>query len=96
MVNDIMVKYLDKLNIDPNNEEVVESGEDSYKIVLKDSNEFAKYYSKLDTMSGLDFVEGDLSLQEEVSKLLYINDEISISLNARFADNVYYIELEER
>lgn len=85
--------YLDKLGIDKDGK--WSDDRSTYIIPLSDSNEFARVYTKLENADWLHLVEGDLSLQEEFSSLLYINNDVAITLKSDFSNDTYQLEVRE-
>lgn len=66
-----------------------------YKISLKDSNEFAKVYSKLENSGLLDIDEEATLITEDISQLLYLGKNIRINLVGNFEKDIYYIIISE-
>lgn len=66
-----------------------------YKISLKDSNEFAKVYSKLENSDLLDIDEEATLITEDISQLLYLGKNIRINLVGNFEKDIYYIIISE-
>ena len=85
--------YLNRLGI---TEDGYWSDDRSYYIIpLSDSNAFARTYTKLDQADWLHLVEGDLSLQEQFSSLMYINNDVVFTLKSDFLNDKYYLEVRE-
>lgn len=88
--------YLEKLGLDKNRGEFIEvEGQSIFRIVLKNSNEFARIYSLLENADWLSLQDGDLSLQDEFTNFLYINDDISFSLKGNLLKDYYVLEMRE-
>ncbi len=86
--------YLDKLNLKDRPLQKVENSS-TYFINLNGSNEFAKFYSLLDNADWISLNDGDLSLQNEFTNFLYINDDIMISLKGDLLNDSYTLEIRE-
>ena len=85
--------YLDKLGIDK--EGYWSEDRSTYIIPLADSDEFARVYTKLDNADWLLLYDGELSLREESSSLLFLNDDINFTLKSDFINNNYSLEVRE-
>ena len=70
-------------------------GDGKYKVSLKDSNEFAKVYSKLEKNDILDIDEEATLITEDISQLLYLGKDIRINLVGNFEKDIYYIIISE-
>ena len=85
--------YLDKLGIDK--EGYWSEDRNTYIIPLADSDEFARVYTKLDNADWLFLYDGELSLLEESSSLLFLNDDVNFTLKSDFINNKYSLEVRE-
>ena len=90
---DNIQSYLDKLGI--TEEGYWSQDRSTYIIPLKDSNEFARVYTKLDNADWLFLYDGELSLREEASSLLFVNEDVNFTLKSDFINNNYILEVRE-
>ena len=96
MIEDLK-RYLDKLGLEEKAEIIYDanSDKDVLFVNLGTSNRFAQVYTLLENADWLELVDGDLSLQNEYSNLLYINDDVAFALKADLINDVYSLEVEE-
>ena len=97
MNQEVINKYLDMLGLQGRGEVIYDDTNNVDKLVinLKNSNEFARTYTLLDNADWLTLDDGDLSIQDERSNLMYINDEVSFNLKANLLEDKYILEIEE-
>ena len=74
---------------------IPDKNKDIYVINLKNSDAFARTYTKLENADWLLPQEGDLSLQTNVSQLLYLGDEVAFTLKGDLVNDAYTLEVEE-
>lgn len=68
---------------------------DRYIIELKNSDEFSKYYTLLDSCDDLELSDTSSMSQEFATVLSYYSPDFKASLNANFADDYYTFVVEE-
>ena len=86
-----IIKYtLDKLNF---NKQGVWSG-DKYVINLEDSNEFSRLYTALDKCEDADLDIESMVMSDSSSIIVYLTDDLDITLKANFDEDKYYLILE--
>lgn len=66
-----------------------------YIVELKDSDEWARYYSVFSENPDFELSEASSMSQEFASVITYVSDEYKVGLNANFDDNYYTLSLEE-
>lgn len=86
-----VIKFLESLGISTEGE----FDENRYIVELKDSDEWARYYSVLAENPDFELSEASSMSQEFASVITYVSDEYRIGLNANFDDNYYTISVEE-
>ncbi len=69
--------------------EPTENENGSYNIDLDDSNEYSRYYSKLDKADFLEEDEEASQVSIETSSIQFINDEWALTLLANFDTDEY-------
>jgi len=85
-------ELLRQLNID---KEPVQNDNGSWTIDLDDSNEYSRYYTKLDKS---DLVEEDDEASQvsvETSSIQYVNDDFTLTLLANFETEEYKLIIRE-
>ena len=85
-------ELLQKLHI---NAEPMQNENGSWTIELANSNEYSKYYTKLDSC---DFLEEDDEASQvaiDTSTIQYVNDDFTITLIANFDTNEYKMVIRE-
>ena len=87
-------KYLDLLNI--KDKEISNYKDKVYIVILDNSNDFSRLYTRLDNMDDLDLEESNLSIREEESIFVYSNEEFKITLEANFIKDEYLLIMEEK
>ena len=68
---------------------------DRYIIELKNSDEFSKYYTLLDSCDELELSDTSSMSQEFATVLSYYSPDFKVSLNANFNDDYYTFMVEE-
>lgn len=68
---------------------------DRYIVKLKNSDEFSKYYTLLDSCDYLDLSDSSSMSGEFATVLSYYVPDFKISLNANFIDDYYAFVVEE-
>lgn len=68
---------------------------DKYTIVLKDSNDYAYYYTLLDQNEELDLVDASSVSTEFLNVVAYEGNDFKVSLNADFNKNYYNVTIED-
>lgn len=76
-------------------EDIGELKNNAYKIVLKNSDEYAYYYTLLDHNENLDLVDTSSVSTENVNVITYDGYDYKVSLNANFNDNYYNLIIED-
>ena len=76
-------------------EDIGELKNNAYKIVLKNSDEYAYYYTLLDHNENLDLVDTSSVSTENVNVITYEGYDYKVSLNANFNDNYYNLIIED-
>lgn len=66
-----------------------------YILNIKDSDEYAKYYTILDQYDDLELSDDSSMSQEYATVLTYKNEDFKVSLNANFDDDYYTFVVEE-
>lgn len=76
--------------------EIPQQGEDgTYIIDIRDSNDYGKYYSKLDRSDLLDEDEESSNVTVDGSTIVYISDDYTLTLIADFASDQYKLTIRE-
>lgn len=68
---------------------------DKYTITLKDSNDYAYYYTLLDQNEELDLVDSSSVSTEFLNIVAYEGNDFKVSLNADFNKNYYNVTIED-
>ena len=68
---------------------------DKYTIVLKDSNDYAYYYTLLDQNEELDLVDSSSVSTEFLNVIAYEGNDFKVSLNADFNKDYYNVTIED-
>ena len=68
---------------------------DTYTIKLKNSDDYAYYYTLLDQNENIDLDDTDSVSTEYLSILTYEGDDFKVSLNADFSKNNYNLTIED-
>lgn len=84
-------RLLDDLGV----EDTGEINKNRYIIELKNSDEFSKYYTMLDSYDNLELSDTSSMSQEFATVLSYYSPDFKVSLNANFADDYYTCVVEE-
>lgn len=69
--------------------------DDKYTIVLKDSDDYAYYYTLLDQNEELDLVDSSSVSTEFLNVIAYEGNDFKVSLNADFNKNYYNVTIED-
>ena len=69
--------------------------DDKYTIVLKDSNDYAYYYTLLDQNEELDLVDSSSVSTEFLNVIAYEGNDFKVSLNADFNKDYYNVTIED-
>jgi len=67
---------------------------DKYIIPLKDSNEFSKLYTSLDKFEEADLDFESMLMSDSSGILVYLTDDLDITLKANFDDDKYMLIFE--
>lgn len=86
-----LISFLDEIGVDSTGE----SGETKYILQLADSDEWARYYTILNSNEELERSEDASMAEEHASVLTYRGKNYKIRLNANFDENYYTISVEE-
>lgn len=86
-----VIKLLDDLGLDPTGD----FDEHRYIVQLEDSDEYARYYTKLDEASDFQLVDSSSISAEHVNVLTYSDNTYKLKLSANFDDNYYTLSVEE-
>lgn len=86
-----VIKILDELGLDPTGD----FEEHRYIVQLEDSEEYARYYTKLDNADNFHLLDASSISEEYANVLTYSNGNFRFSLNANFDDNYYTLSVEE-
>lgn len=84
-------KLLKELNIDKTGK----VQDEQYVIVLDDSNEYSRVYTKLDKYEGADLDPEEMVMSDSSSIMIYLTDDFDITLKADFNEDRYYLIIEE-
>lgn len=85
-----VIKLLDDLGLDPTGE----FDEHRYVVQLEDSDEYARYYTKLDEAADFQLVDASSISAERVNVLTYSDDTYKLKLSANFDDDYYTLSVE--
>lgn len=66
-----------------------------YSIELKDSDEYAHYYTLFSNSTIVELLDEGIELTEHGNKITYGNDDYEVNLIADFDSNVYNIVIKE-
>lgn len=66
-----------------------------YTVELKNSDEYAKYYTILDHAEDLELSDASSMSEEFATVLTYTNDTYRVKLNANFDEDYYTLTVEE-
>lgn len=91
MNKETVIKMLDELGLDTTGK----FDEHRYIVQLEDSDEYARYYTKLDNAENLHLLDASSISEEYANVLTYSNGDFRFSLNANFDDNYYTLSVEE-
>lgn len=69
--------------------------DDSYVIVLPNSNAYSKVYTILDKSDQTDLDIDKINMDENASSMTYLSDDFDITLTADFDNDSYTMELKE-
>lgn len=72
-----------------------QSNDGTYIIDIRDSNDYGKYYSKLDRSDLLDEDEESSNVTVDGSTIVYISDDYTLTLIADFASDQYKLTIRE-
>ena len=86
-----LFELLDDLGV----EHIGEFKDYKYTIILKDSQDYARYFTKLDRYENLHEVDRKSMGNEFLCVLCYMNDNFKVTLNGNFNDNYYTFVVEE-
>ena len=75
--------------------EPTENEDGSCNIALDDSNEYSRYYSKLDKADFLEEDEAASQVSIETSSIQFVNDEWALTLLANFDTDEYKLIIRE-
>ena len=75
--------------------EPTENENGSYNIDLENSNEYSRYYSKLDKADFLEEDEEASQVSIETSSIQFVNDEWALTLLANFETDEYKLIIRE-
>lgn len=76
-------------------DDIGEFKNNKYTIVLNDSNDYAYYYTLLDSNENLDLVDSSSVSTEFLNVITYEGDDFKVSLNADFNNNYYNVTIED-
>lgn len=65
-----------------------------YSVKLKDSDEYSKYYTKLDSSDLVDLDSGTMIMSEHNNIMHYVGDEFVVTLKANFDADDYALDIE--
>ena len=91
MDQDKLKDLLDEIGIKDNGK----MEKDRYIVKLKNSDEFSKYYTLLDSCDYLDLSDSSSMSGEFATVLSYYVSDFRVSLNANFIDDYYTFVVEE-
>lgn len=86
-----LISFLNGVEVDSTGE----IGETKYILQLKDSDEWARYYTILNSNEELERSEDASMAEEHASVLTYKSNDYKIRLNANFDENYYTLSVEE-
>lgn len=86
-----VIKLLDDLGLDPTGD----FDEHRYIVQLEDSDEYARYYTKLDEAPDFQLIDSSSISAEHVNVLTYSDNTYKFKLSANFDDNYYTLSVEE-
>lgn len=86
-----VIKLLDDLGLDPTGD----FDEHRYVVQLEDSDEYARYYTKLDEANDLELIDSSSVSAEFINVLTYSDDKYTFKLSANFNDDYYTLSVEE-
>lgn len=87
-----MKEFLTQLGIDA---EPVKSKNGIYVIDIADSDEYGKFYSKLDKSDLIDEIPENSQITYEAASIQYEGDDYTITLMADFENDVYKMTIKE-
>lgn len=93
MNKDKLVHLLNKLNFPEIDS--WKSNKDNYSINLTNSDDYARYYSKLDASEDFNFTPDESASSEHITTLSYNSDNYNITLNANLDADKYNIVIKE-
>lgn len=76
-------------------DDIGEFKNNKYTIVLNDSNDYAYYYTLLDSNENIDLVDSSSVSTEFLNVITYEGDDFKVSLNADFNNNYYNVTIED-
>ena len=87
-----MNEFLKQIGIDA---EPVKAEDGNYNIDIEDSNEYGKYFSKLDKSDLVEEDQDASSVNFENSSIQFVNDEYTLTLIADFENDTYSLSIRE-
>ena len=87
-----MNELLKQIGIDA---EPVKTEDGNYNIDIEDSNEYGKYFSKLDKSDLVEEDQDASSVNFENSSIQFVNDEYTLTLIADFENDTYSLSIRE-
>ncbi|MDY5928897.1 MAG: hypothetical protein SPJ27_02535 [Candidatus Onthovivens sp.] len=87
-----MNELLKQIGIDA---EPVKAEDGNYNIDIEDSNEYGKYFSKLDKSDLVEEDQDASSVNFENSSIQFVNDEYTLTLIADFENDTYSLSIRE-
>ena len=87
-----MNELLKQIGIDA---EPVKAEDGNYNIDIEDSNEYGKYFSKLDKSDLVEEDQDASSVNFENSSIQFVNDEYTLNLIAEFENDTYSLSIIE-
>ena len=87
-----MEELLRQLGIDA---EPVKGENGSYNIDIEDSNEYGRYFSKLDKSDIVEEEQGASSVNFENSSIQFTNEQYTLTLLADFENDTYSLNIRE-
>ena len=87
-----MEELLRQLGIDA---EPVKGENGSYNIDIEDSNEYGRYFSKLDKSDIVEEEQDASSVNFENSSIQFTNEQYTLTLLADFENDTYYLNIRE-
>ena len=87
-----MNELLKQIGIDA---EPVKAEDGNYNIDIEDSNEYGKYFSKLDKSDLVEEDQDASSVNFENSSIQFVNDEYTLTLIADFENDTYSLNIRE-